>query len=133
MKIYTLVLVLCLLLVTRCKNDDDCVPPILKENVIGTWSIKNSAFGFSESGSATFYSDGKVESNPKDFLISGEINGVILDKTSFTVIDSVLKLKASSADGTLFISESLDMTKNECDEIVFDVFGGLGKSTYKRK
>lgn len=122
------------ILLFQCKNEDDsCVAPGLSQNIIGSWTIKNSAFGFSDTGSATFNSDGSIVSNPDGFLISGEVNGVKLTKQSYTIKDSTITLKASSDAGGQFVTSSMDMKSNSCNEIKFDVLGGLGKSTFTRK
>lgn len=125
----TLFLSLCFLF--SCSNED-CTPKILQENIIGSWSIRTSAFGFSESGSGSYNNDGSFNTNPDDLLISATINGVKLTKKTYQIRDSALILKVSDPNNTNTSSSvTLDLTKNECDRIVFSL-SGLGTVTLSR-
>ncbi|MEP7197430.1 MAG: hypothetical protein ABI851_12990 [Saprospiraceae bacterium] len=133
MKINTLLFLsfLATMIILSCSKED-CTPSSINENVIGNWSIKTSAFGFSESGTGSFNSDGSFNTVPDDLLISATINGTKLTKMTYKILDSTLVLKVSDPNNSNTSSSlSLDLTKNECDRISFSL-SGLGTATFSR-
>ncbi len=102
-----------MLFVTSCSKDD-CTAPALAENIIGTWSV---TLGTTD---IEFKSDGTLI-DPGDALIGGEINGVVLDEKSYTVVADTLNLTA--AKGSQFLTASLPVTDNQCDKITVEVIG----------
>jgi len=114
-----------LILTTSCSDDEDnCVAPSLEENIIGTWSGKTKLGSTTFEGPTTviFNADGTMIDN--DLLISGEVNGTVLNEKSWKLIGTAgttLEVKASS--GSNFVSGELELVENSCDFISFELVG----------
>lgn len=120
-------------LLTACSSDDDnCTPPTVPTNIIGTWNILIKGLGVSESGSGTFNADGTFSTVPEDLIIEGELNGKLLPVKKYTADSSSVTFKAVAVDNSASIGNTVDVKSNACNKIVFDVFGGLATMTFTR-
>lgn len=96
-------------------GSEDCTVPTLAENIIGSWEVALNK------STVEFKTDGTLI-DPTEILISGEINGTILDEKSYEVEDaSTLTVRASK--GSQFVEVSYQVIKNECNEITLEVLG----------
>lgn len=98
---------------TSC-GDDDCEPPTLAENIVGTWEVVIS------NEDVEFRADGTLI-DPNDAIIGGEINGTVLNEKSYTVSGTTVNVRAAS--GSQFVDADLEMSNIECDEMTASVFG----------
>ncbi|MEM6380050.1 MAG: hypothetical protein AAF705_17785 [Bacteroidota bacterium] len=106
----TLTLVGLILFATGC-SEEDCIPPGLAANIVGSWteSFTNETVEFAADGTFT---------DPNDALISGEINGIVLNIKTYTVSgDTLITLTAAEAGGQ-FLSSDFEVANNACDEIM---------------
>jgi hypothetical protein len=101
-----------LLFTTSC-SEDECTPPALAENIVGTWTLTGST--------VEFQADGTII-DPDDAVIGGEINGTVLDQKSYTIIDD-MTISVRAESGSLFVESEFDITDSQCDAITLSVFG----------
>jgi hypothetical protein len=124
MKIFNLLLVASLLLLSvACNKDDDDDPCTnLNDVIVGSWSI--TALGM-DLGDVEFKADGTLL-DPDDALIGGEVGGVILDEKSY-VVNGNTSFTATAEKGGNSVEVEYDVTAFDCDEITLDVLGIVGK------
>ncbi len=109
-------------LLPSCKKEEvvvpvvtpTCTPPVASKNLIGTWTVKVA--GKTQTGSVTFNADGSL-SDPNDFLVSGEINGVKLTDKSWTLDADEKTLSLKVAKGFNSLGYSFTVAANECNSI----------------
>ncbi len=94
-----------------CSKDESCTTKDFKENIVGSWSISYKFFGWSNSGTGTFNSDGTFSTIPNDLIL-----GTDNDKKTYSINDSVVVFKSTSNG----FSYSIDgqMTSNSCTKII---------------
>jgi hypothetical protein len=106
-----------------CKKDGDptpaCTAPTVDKNIVGTWSVTMSGLGQTETGKATFKSDGTYDDN--GLLLEGGVNGQTFNTRTYEVKNNQVTLKLSGSGGS--ISTSLDVKSNECSKIVLSLAG----------
>lgn len=110
-------ILICLLfsaiVISSCRKDD-CSPPYAGENIVGTWRVNGS------SDTVVFLEDGTLL-DPKDALISGEINGEVLDSKSWSIIPGdYLLLRAENMNSVL--ESEFEIVDNRCNRIDLEVF-----------
>ena len=106
------------LILTSCGKDDDCDETSLSSVIVGEWNL--NALG-SNMGSAEFRSDGTLV-DEDDILISGEINGIVLEDKTYTISgDSLITLRV--ATGSNALTAELPVTSFDCNEIQSSVAG----------
>ena len=113
MKKYLLIISALVIIATSCKKDpieDTCVPPSLKENILGKWTIKK---GDGEVSTST------VEFQDKGKYIDDDNTLVILpgDPKLYQAKDSTVVVKVGTTSGIL------KLTQNNCDSIHFTFIG----------
>lgn len=102
-----------LILMGSCKKDD-CSPPYVGENIVGTWKVNGS------SDTVVFLEDGTLL-DPKDALISGEVNGMVLDQKSWSIVPGdYLLLRAENMNSV--IESEFEIVNHECNRIDLEVF-----------
>ncbi|MCF8237766.1 MAG: hypothetical protein K9I85_06395 [Saprospiraceae bacterium] len=102
-----------LLLMASCKKDD-CEAPPVGENIVGTWKVD------SQSGTVVFQEDGTLL-DPNDLLISGEVNGMVLDEKTWMLIPGDYLLLTASNQSSSLESEFY-IARNDCNRISLEVF-----------
>lgn len=108
-----ILLIPAVLLVSSCRKDD-CEAPPVGENIVGTWKIEG------QSGSVVFLEDGTLL-DPNDLLISGEVNGMVLDEKSWMIIPGdYLSLTAANQSSSL--GSEFYIARNDCNRISLEVF-----------
>ncbi len=108
---HTIALAVIFSIFLSCSKDDNCTPKVFKENIVGSWNISFSVFGFSNSGTGTFNTDGSFTTNPNDLLIGSDN-----DKKTYTINDSLITFKSLS--NGVSISIDGNMTSNSCNKII---------------
>lgn len=109
-----------LLAFAACKKDDnkDCTPGKLVETIVGSWK-ETPILGVGNE--VTFKSD-FTGTAADGSLFETEINGTVIRNFTWKVNgDSTLTVTSAGGGGTFELD--YEMTKLECDRIVFDVFG----------
>jgi hypothetical protein len=96
-----------------CSKDENCTAKVFKENIVGSWSISYKVFGFSNSGSGTFNSDGTFSTTPKDLIL-----GTDNDTKTYSINDSTIIFK--SASNGFSISIDGIMSSNSCSKIIIE-------------
>ena len=116
--LFFLLLSATLLTLTSC--DKDCEPGSLESVIVGEWDLLVQGVFI---GEVEFESDGTLV-DPGDALIGGEINGVTLDRKSYTVhSDELFTVRAQNLQGTSSINADADVSSYTCDEIVANASG----------
>lgn len=100
-------------LLTSC-GDDDCTPPSVSENIVGTWTVLGSTVEFQADGTLI---------DPDDAIIGVEINGVVYDQKTYVATDSNLEVTAMPSNGSGSSSADFEIAGNECNKITLNVFG----------
>lgn len=104
---------LSMILMGSCKKDD-CSPPYIGENIVGTWRVNGS------SDTVVFMEDGTLL-DPKDALISGEVNGMVLDKKTWSIVPGdYLLLRAENMSSV--IESEFEIVDERCDRIDLEIF-----------
>jgi hypothetical protein len=105
------------LFMTACtQEDDDCIPPAVSQNIVGTWALPGGL------ATVEFQSNGTLI-DPSDDLIGGVINNDTLSVKTYSISNDSLFTLAASATTTNSISGSYGITKNECNEITLSAAG----------
>lgn len=126
-------LAIALFSLNACSSDDDnCTPPSVPTNIIGNWNIQIKGFGVNQFGSGTFNADGTFSTDPVDLIVDGELNGKMLPIKKYTADSVSVTFKAVAIDNSASLGSTADVKSNECNKIVFDVFGGLATMTFSR-
>lgn len=115
--------VLFVLFLTACTPDNSsCTPPVVSQNIIGTWTVTGG------SGTVEFKSNGTLV-DASDDLIGGEINGDVLSVKTYTIANDTLSVKAASPTTTNELNADFPIVDNQCNEITISVLGINGKLT----
>jgi hypothetical protein len=112
---------------TSCQ-EEACVAPKLRENIIGIWVGSYSFLNVVETGDLEFKADGTY-TDPSGLLLKVGTDPNVYTYTTATNQSNVV---ISATDGSTSIDSDLIPKSNECDEIVF-TFDGAVELTLKRK
>ncbi len=102
-------------LFVSCSKDDNCEATSLESTIVGKWDVR--ALG-STTGQIEFKADGTLI-DPDDALLGGEVNGMVLDQKSYTVISDT-QFSARAENGSNFIEYDFDVIDYSCDKITID-------------
>ena len=102
-------LTLAVLVLSACREDEECMAPALSSNVVGEWELLGDE--------VEFRSDGALI-DEGDVLISV---GTDTNAKSWSARGDTLTLDASGSSGAA--SVDLAVVENECDAIAFELFG----------
>ncbi len=94
---------------TSCKKDpivDTCVPPALKKNIIGKWTV-NRDHGEISTSTVEFLENGKYIDDDRTLVILGG------DPKLYQVQDSTLTIQVGTTGGVL------NLTQSNCDSLHF--------------
>ncbi len=103
---------------TSCTKEDDCTPPAVETNIVGSWTV---ALGSGDA--AEFKSDGTLV-DPTGEIFEIEVNGVNYSEKTYTVANDTLTVIAKDPNSTNSGDASFAIKENECDKITLD--SGLG-------
>jgi len=109
-----LILSLNLLLLSSCKDDEDCVAPVVSENIVGSWTVLGST--------VEFQSDGTLL-DPDDAIFGFEVNGVVYDQKTYVATENNLAVTAMPSGGGGTSSVDFEIVGNECDKITISALG----------
>jgi hypothetical protein len=109
------------------ESKESCTPPVIKENIIGSW--RSVTVG----GEVEFKSDGTYVDDD-EMLLGVEVNGLKYDQRTYKVNGDVLTLKVSpktTNDSAVF---EYDVVENKCNQIKlgFDFNGQTFVETLKK-
>jgi len=98
---------------SSCKKED-CSPPPLTENIIGTWR------SYLTGSAVQFKTDGTYD-DADDALFGVVINGEIYNYRTYVISGNTLLLTVAPSDSVIGSSAEFEVTQNECDEIKLSV------------
>lgn len=101
---------------SSCTQDQDCTPPAVETNIIGSWTVTGGT------STVEFQSNGTLV-DPSDDVLGGEINGDKLTVKTYSISNDTLYTTAASPTTTNSIDAQFPITKNECDKITVELIG----------
>ncbi len=114
-----LLMVAVALFTTACATQDqECTPPAVEQNIIGTWTVTGGTAAVEFKANGTF-------DDPNDDIIGGFINSDTLDVKTYSVANDTLYTTASSSDtsSSNALNAKFPIDKNECDKITLSIIG----------
>ena len=110
------------LFMTACTQDNNCTPPAVEQNIIGTWTVTQGT------GVVEFKTNGTF-TDPDDDILGGSINNDTFSVKTYSIANDTLFTKAASPTTPNMIKVNFPIEKNECDKITISISGISGVLT----